>query len=227
MNPRLLDLIPFHAACSAAPAKPNVVTLLHFSDNSPNSMRWTGGMKGKNGSTDEGGVRSVCYVRWPATLPAGRTVTQVAGAIDLLRTLTALAAVKRVGGQPLDGQDFTPPTTRLLGGTSISSSTPKRARAIRGERTAAISTLSGISWRAPRCLVQTSWVRDWRSRVTKRQPMIETTWLKTAASQHRTGSEAQHPLHPRQHRACRAGSALRPGSRPPACRGTSTSSAGR
>ena len=45
--------------------------VVYFSDNGPNTMRWTGGMKGKKGSTDEGGVHSVCYIRWPARLPAG------------------------------------------------------------------------------------------------------------------------------------------------------------
>ncbi len=82
--------------------------VLYFSDNGPNSLRWTGGMKGKKGSTDEGGVRSVCYIRWPAKLPAGHTVTQIAGAIDLLPTLTGLTDVKRVGEKPLDGRDLSP-----------------------------------------------------------------------------------------------------------------------
>ena len=39
--------------------------VLYFSDNGPNSMRWNGGMKGKKGTTDEGGVRSVCYLAGP------------------------------------------------------------------------------------------------------------------------------------------------------------------
>lgn len=82
--------------------------VLYFSDNGPNSMRWTGGMKGRKGSTDEGGVRSVCYIRWPAKLPAGHIVTQIAGAIDLLPTLTTLAGVQRVGEKPLDGRDLSP-----------------------------------------------------------------------------------------------------------------------
>jgi arylsulfatase A-like enzyme len=82
--------------------------VVYFSDNGPNSNRWTGGMKGKKGSTDEGGVRSVCYIRWPSKLPAGHTVTQISGAIDLLPTLTTLAGVKRVGDKPLDGRDLTP-----------------------------------------------------------------------------------------------------------------------
>jgi len=82
--------------------------ILYFSDNGPNSMRWTGGMKGMKGRTDEGGVRSVCYLSWPARLRAGQSVTQIAGAIDLLPTLTTLAGVTRVGDKPLDGRDLSP-----------------------------------------------------------------------------------------------------------------------
>ena len=82
--------------------------VVYFSDNGPNSYRWNGGMKGRKGSTDEGGMRSVCYIRWPSTIPAGHTITQISGAIDLLPTLTALAEVTRVGDKPLDGRDLTP-----------------------------------------------------------------------------------------------------------------------
>ncbi|MCS7468424.1 sulfatase-like hydrolase/transferase [Stieleria sp. ICT_E10.1] len=82
--------------------------VVYFSDNGPNSHRWTGGMKGRKGTTDEGGLRSVCYIRWPAKLPAGHTVTPICGAIDLMPTLTSLAGVKRVGDKPLDGRDLTP-----------------------------------------------------------------------------------------------------------------------
>lgn len=82
--------------------------VLYFSDNGPNSWRWNGGMKGRKATTDEGGVRSTCFFRWPAKIPAGRTVTPIAGAIDLLPTLTALAGVSRVGNKPLDGLDLSP-----------------------------------------------------------------------------------------------------------------------
>lgn len=82
--------------------------VLYFSDNGPNSWRWNGGMKGRKGTTDEGGVRSTCFLRWPARLPPDHTVTQIAGAIDLLPTLTSLAGVSRVGDKPLDGRDLSP-----------------------------------------------------------------------------------------------------------------------
>ncbi|WP_009958937.1 arylsulfatase [Verrucomicrobium spinosum] len=82
--------------------------VVYFSDNGPNTFRWNGGMKGKKGGTDEGGVRSACYLRWPGTLPKGRVVKEIAGAIDLLPTLSALTGAPRVGDQPLDGRDLTP-----------------------------------------------------------------------------------------------------------------------
>lgn len=80
--------------------------VLYFSDNGPNTARWNGGMKGIKGTTDEGGLRSAFFLRWPGRLPAGRQVPGIAGAIDLLPTLTSLAGVPRVGAKPLDGRDL-------------------------------------------------------------------------------------------------------------------------
>lgn len=87
--------------------------VLYFSDNGPNSWRWTGGMKGRKGSVDEGGVRSPLIMRWPAKIKPGTMVREITGAIDLLPTLASLAGVKRVGDKPLDGRDLSP---LLLGG---------------------------------------------------------------------------------------------------------------
>ena len=98
---RVLDRLKQHGVAD------NTI-VVYFSDNGPNGSRWTGGMKGRKGQTDEGGVRSVCYLSWPARLPAGRTVQEIAGAIDLLPTLTGLAGVPRMGDKPLDGRDLTP-----------------------------------------------------------------------------------------------------------------------
>lgn len=82
--------------------------VVYFSDNGPNSYRFNDGMKGRKGSTDEGGIRSACFIRWSARLPVGHTVTQIAGGIDLLPTLTVLAGIPRVGDLPLDGRDLSP-----------------------------------------------------------------------------------------------------------------------
>jgi len=87
--------------------------VVYFSDNGPNSSRWNGGMKGKKGVTDEGGVRSALFMRWPGKIKEGTLITPIAGAIDLLPTLAALAGVKPVSTKPFDGWDF---STLLLGG---------------------------------------------------------------------------------------------------------------
>ena len=86
----------------------NDTIVVYFSDNGPNTSRWTGGMKGKKAMTDEGGVRSPLFIRWPGKIAAGSQVKPIAGAIDLSPTLHALAGVKRVGDKPLDGRDLTP-----------------------------------------------------------------------------------------------------------------------
>jgi arylsulfatase A-like enzyme len=82
--------------------------VVYFSDNGPNSWRFNGGMKGRKGSTDEGGLRSVCFLRWPNHLPAGRTVLPISGAIDLLPTLASLAGVRALNRLELDGLDLSP-----------------------------------------------------------------------------------------------------------------------
>jgi hypothetical protein len=83
--------------------------VIYFSDNGPNGWRWNGGMKGTKGSTEEGGVRSVFFMRWPAGgIRPGTVVREITGAIDLLPTLASLAGVQRVGEKPLDGRDISP-----------------------------------------------------------------------------------------------------------------------
>src|SRR5262245_2283303 len=82
--------------------------VLYFADNGPNSWRWNGGMKGRKGSTDEGGIRSPLLIRWPGHVPPGTRISQIAGAIDLLPTLADLAGVKVASSKPLDGVSLKP-----------------------------------------------------------------------------------------------------------------------
>lgn len=82
--------------------------VLYFCDNGPNGVRWNGDMKGRKGSTDEGGVRSPLLIRWPAEIPAGKRIAQLGAAIDLLPTLATLAGIKVVGDKALDGLDLSP-----------------------------------------------------------------------------------------------------------------------
>jgi arylsulfatase A-like enzyme len=88
--------------------------VLYFCDNGPNGWRWNGGMRGRKGSTDEGGVRAPLLLRWPGHVRAGTRVTPIAGAIDLLPTLADLAGVPIVSTKPLDGVSV---ASLLLGGS--------------------------------------------------------------------------------------------------------------
>ncbi len=90
--------------------------VIYFSDNGPNSFRWNDGMKGRKGSTDEGGVRVPFLIRWPGHIRAGLRIGKIAGAIDLLPTLASLAGVPVASIQPLDGRDLSP----LLRGEDVS-----------------------------------------------------------------------------------------------------------
>jgi hypothetical protein len=79
--------------------------VVYFNDNGPNSFRWNGGLKGKKGSVDEGGVRSPCLIQWPQKIPAGLRSQQLSGAIDLTPTLCALAGIE-IDTNVLDGLDL-------------------------------------------------------------------------------------------------------------------------
>ncbi|MCA9064529.1 MAG: sulfatase-like hydrolase/transferase [Planctomycetaceae bacterium] len=82
--------------------------VVYFNDNGPNSFRWNGGMKGRKGSTDEGGVRSPLIMRWPGHIRQNQRIQPIAGAIDLLPTLTDLAGIPHPADRPLDGRSLKP-----------------------------------------------------------------------------------------------------------------------
>ena len=82
--------------------------IIYFSDNGPNGWRWNGGMKGRKGSTDEGGVRSPMFIQWTDVIEAGKRIKHIAGAIDLLPTLVDLAGIQCNTNKPLDGISLKP-----------------------------------------------------------------------------------------------------------------------
>lgn len=82
--------------------------IIYLSDNGPNSWRWNDGMKGRKGSTDEGGVRSPMFLKWEGKIPSGKKVEEIAGAIDLLPTLADLAGIEFQPEKPLDGISLKP-----------------------------------------------------------------------------------------------------------------------
>lgn len=89
--------------------------VIYFSDNGPNSSRWNGRMKGRKGSTDEGGVRVPFVIKWPKAIDPGIKISRIAGAIDLLPTLADLAGIPVKSDNPLDGISLKP----LLTGAKV------------------------------------------------------------------------------------------------------------
>ncbi len=79
--------------------------VIFLSDNGPNTFRYNGGMKGKKGSVDEGGVRTPFYISWQGTIKAG-TTAQLAQGIDLFPTLLELCAINYKPVLPIDGVDL-------------------------------------------------------------------------------------------------------------------------
>jgi arylsulfatase A-like enzyme len=82
--------------------------ILYLSDNGPNGWRWNDEMKGRKGSTDEGGVRSPLLMQWKGKIPKGKKIIQIASAIDLLPTLCDLANIPAVSTKIIDGISLRP-----------------------------------------------------------------------------------------------------------------------
>lgn len=79
--------------------------VIFFSDNGPNTDRYNGGMKGRKGSVDEGGVRVPFYIKWPGRISPG-TTSQLAQDIDIMPTLIKLCGLNYKPVNPFDGIDL-------------------------------------------------------------------------------------------------------------------------
>ena len=77
------------------------------SDNGPWYEGSSGALRGRKGSTYEGGVREPFIARWPGRIPKGRVCRGVSGTIDILPTVAKLTGA-RVPENPIDGIDIWP-----------------------------------------------------------------------------------------------------------------------
>jgi len=80
--------------------------IIYLSDNGPNGWRWNGCMKGRKGSTDEGGIRSPLVIQWKDRIKGGGSVEQIASSLDFLPTLKSMCDISLSPRQPLDGKDI-------------------------------------------------------------------------------------------------------------------------
>ncbi len=83
-------------------------TLVIFtSDNGP-AVGNAGPLKGRKGSTFEGGMREPTVVRWPTKIPAGATSSELMTTMDLLPTFAHLAGAKVPADRVIDGKNVWP-----------------------------------------------------------------------------------------------------------------------
>lgn len=108
--------------------------VLFTSDNGP-ARGSAGPLRGRKGSTWEGGMREPCIARWPGHVPAGTSCDEVCSTMDLLPTLARLAGVE---GPPspakIDGADI----TALLRGEKAARSPHQAFYYYRGNRLSAV-----------------------------------------------------------------------------------------
>lgn len=81
-------------------------TLVIFtSDNGP-AVGSAGPLRGRKGSTYEGGMREATVVRWPGNIPSGVSNAELMTTMDLLPTFAKLAGAKSPNDRTIDGKDI-------------------------------------------------------------------------------------------------------------------------
>ncbi len=80
--------------------------ILYLTDNGPNGVRWNGNMKGRKGSTDEGGVRSPLFVNWKNHIAHGLRIPHIGSVIDIAPTLIDLCYLTPTKDISYDGSSL-------------------------------------------------------------------------------------------------------------------------
>lgn len=80
--------------------------VLFSSDNGPWFLGSPGHLRGRKGTTYEGGVREPFLARWPGKIPAGKVCHGVASTMDILPTVAKLCGTTPTN--PADGVDIWP-----------------------------------------------------------------------------------------------------------------------
>jgi arylsulfatase A-like enzyme len=83
-------------------------TVIVFLSDNGGSLPYGGSntpLRGEKADLFEGGIHVPCLMQWKGRLAAGKTLTQVAGGVDLFPTLATLAGAKASG---VDGRDLGP-----------------------------------------------------------------------------------------------------------------------
>ena len=82
--------------------------VIFMTDNGPQQMRYTGGMRGLKGSVYEGGVRVPFYIKYPALFEQDKDIETLAAHIDILPTLAQLCNAQLPEDRIIDGKSLLP-----------------------------------------------------------------------------------------------------------------------
>ena len=82
--------------------------IIFMTDNGPNSVYYTAGLRAKKGSVYENGIRSPFVIQWPKGMKGGRKLNDPAMHIDLLPTLAEACGVKLPANLKVDGESILP-----------------------------------------------------------------------------------------------------------------------
>lgn len=82
--------------------------VIFLTDNGPAGGGTAKPFRGAKGQTYEGGIRTVCFLRWPGHIEAGSEVNFTTAHIDLMPTILDFCGVENPKGVKLDGRSARP-----------------------------------------------------------------------------------------------------------------------
>ena len=82
--------------------------VIFMTDNGPQQLRYTAGMRGKKATVYRGGTRVPFFLRYPSLAKESKTIETMAAHIDILPTLSELCHVKLPGDRQIDGKILVP-----------------------------------------------------------------------------------------------------------------------
>lgn len=86
----------------------NNTLVIFMSDNGGDGNGYNTPLRGRKGTTWEGGIRVPCQMRWPGVLPEGKITSQVSISMDMLPTIMAACGITPPAGRSFDGTDIMP-----------------------------------------------------------------------------------------------------------------------
>ena len=82
--------------------------VIFMTDNGPQYLRYTSGLRGRKSHFYEGGIRVPFFIRWPERLETGITIDTIAANIDVLPTLLDACGIDVPSEHTIDGKSLMP-----------------------------------------------------------------------------------------------------------------------